>query len=105
MSDKQFAAQVAYGRKITFEMLYDASLTGYLAGIDAEYFLVLVPVDGGITSHLLRREASHRQVLHSQSTLESEECFPALENIIGPFRKWVRENLLGMESQKPRQSR
>lgn len=95
MTEKQLGNSVVHGRQITFAITGNDSITGYLGGLDNDSFLVLVAEKGGVRPHLICRRSSPFQELHPASTLSEELHLTSLEAVLTPFRKWVRESLLG----------
>jgi hypothetical protein len=102
MTEKQLGGSVIHGRKITFAITGADSITGYLGGLDDTSFLVLVVGRNFVRPHLVSRSASPFQELHSAATLATEPHFESLESVLVPFRKWVRESLLGKDAPKSR---
>ena len=102
MTEKQLGNSVRHGRKITFARQDAEPITGYLAGLDHDSFLVLCPETKGVRQHLLNRHATPWQEIHPESTLAEEQHCAALEEVLKPFRKWVCENLLQMDPPKKR---
>lgn len=102
MTEKQLGGSVIYGRQITFAITGEDPITGYLAGLDGDSFLVLVVESGVVRPHLIRRSASPFQEMHPASTLAEESHLESLETFLTPFRKWVRESLLGRDAPKSR---
>jgi hypothetical protein len=102
MTEKQLGNAVIRGRKITFARTGELPLMGYLSGWDDDSFLVLVPEVEGIRTHILQRKASPWQELHPESTLDSEKWCQEIETTLGPFRRWVQDNLLRIPSPKSR---
>jgi hypothetical protein len=100
MTEKQLGNSVLHGRMITFAQVNADPITGYLAGLDDDYFLVLVPDSDGVLHYLLKRDVIPWKEIHVKSTLREEAYREALESILEPFRKWVRETLLGIEAPK-----
>lgn len=102
MTEKQLGGSVLHGRQITFAITGSDPITGYLGGLDSDSFLVLVVEDGSVRPHLVSRHASPFQELHPASTLSDEPSLDYLEAVLVPFRKWVRETLLGKDAPKSR---
>jgi hypothetical protein len=95
MHIKQLAQTVRYGRKVTFHVFDGDPVTGYLAGMDREYFLVLEPHHDGFKRWGIRRDGNPAFLLHGEQTYDSEAQKDALEEVIGPFRGWVNNRVLG----------
>lgn len=89
MSVKQLAQTVRYGRKVTFLVFDGDPITGYLGGMEDEYFLVLSPTEDGFEKWVLNRSGNPAFRLHTTATYEKEPQREAMEEIIGPFRGWV----------------
>lgn len=102
MTEKQLGNSVVHGRKISFTIAGDYVITGYLGGLDDDSFLVLVVRDDRVCPHLVSRRDTLFQQLHSASTLSEEPHMELLEAVLVPFRKWVRETLLGKDAPKSR---
>jgi hypothetical protein len=105
MSDRQIAATVRFGRKITcYVDMYDHDpITGYVGGMDRYTYFVLVPNpdhdrhDPDTDEPVLRKYLVHKGgtliELHDESTLDAEpEPFRTeLKKIITKFRTKVMD--------------
>jgi hypothetical protein len=104
MSVKQLAQTVRYGRRVTFHIFDGDDVTGYLAGMDDSYFLVLSPHHNGIRRMIINRSGNPAIELHDAMTYEDEEHRAAMEDIIGPFRGWIASHIFngrnGAEARK-----
>lgn len=89
MNVKQLAQTVRFGRKVTFLIFDGDPITGYLGGMDEEYFYVLAPNEKGYERWVVSKAGNPAFMLHEDSTYESEAQREAMEEIIGPFRGFV----------------
>jgi hypothetical protein len=94
MSVKQLAQTVRYGRKITFLVFDGDPITGYLGGMDEEYFYVLSPIHEGFERWVINRAGNPAFMLHAEATYDGEPQREAMEEIIGRFRGWISKNIL-----------
>lgn len=93
MSVKQLAQTVRYGRRVTFLIFDGDPITGYLAGMDAKYFLVLSPGHDGFERWVVSRAGNPAFRLHDEVTYDTEPQRSAMEAIIGPFRGWISNRI------------
>lgn len=95
MSDRQIAATVRFGRKITIWPVDQDEVTGYVAGVDRfNYFLLVPDAEQPLVVHkFLVHKAGALIELHDSSTLdrEPEELRDQLRRIIVPFRVKIME--------------
>lgn len=91
MSEKQLQQTVRRGRKVTFLIFDGEPITGYLAGMDDEYYLVLEPDPVGNTFKrwMVTRSCNPAFELHEEETYQNEKCHVVMDEIIGPFRGWI----------------
>jgi hypothetical protein len=98
MTTRQIAATVRWGRKITFCPLDQDRITGYVAGIDREMLLVLVPrynrehdYEPVVDKYLIHRGSTPVMELHDDNALEREEepFGSEIRNIVAKFRKRI----------------
>lgn len=101
MSDRQIAATVRFGRKVTLWPVDQDPISGYVAGLDRYTFFVLVPnnaQDPNPEQPVLRKYLVHKSgtliELHDESTLdaEPEAIRDALRKIIMPFRTKIMDD-------------
>lgn len=101
MSDKQIAASVRFGRKVTFWPLDLDPITGYVAGMDRYTYFVLVPNpdhEPHSNVQVLRKYLVHKSgtliELHDESSidLEDEPFREELRKIVVPFRTKVMDD-------------
>jgi translation initiation factor IF-1 len=90
MSMKQLLMSVYHGRRIRFEIFDGEPIEGYLAGIDHEYFKVVIPDGDKITVKLVYRPCNPTMDLRSESTYTNEPLHDTMEEIIAPFRAAMR---------------
>lgn len=95
MHEKQLAQTVKYGRKVTFQLFDGDPVTGYLAGMDDRYFLMLVPGKDGFRKVCVAYSGSPSFELHADNSYADEPHYAAMEEIIGPFRGFVSNRMLG----------
>lgn len=99
MTERQLAHSVHNGRRVTLVLDDDAEITGYIAGWDDDALLVLVPTAAdGEHQQIVARTSVRRVRLHTESTWEQEPGLDGLEKTMGPFRRWVRKNMLGLQT-------
>jgi hypothetical protein len=95
MSTRQIAQTVRYGRKVTFLVFDGDPITGYLAGMDEDSFLVLAPKNDGYEKWIINRSGNPAYQLHDEPTYEGESARSAMDEIIGPFRGYVMNRIFG----------
>lgn len=105
MSTKQLAQSVRHGRKVTFQIYDGEPITGYLGGMDEEYFYVLTPEEGGYRRLVILRAGSPAFELHAESTYEVEPQREAMEEIIRPFRGFIMNRIFGNGSDSEARSK
>jgi hypothetical protein len=98
MSLRQLAETLRHGRKITFHVAGSEPITGYLAGMDASYFLVLVPTGDSFTTEMVYRPNNHSLTLHPESTYQNEPSKQAMEKILHRFRTFMHHRVSRGES-------
>jgi len=103
MSDRQIAATVRFGRKVTLVPIDHDEMTGYVAGVDRYMIFLLVPQDEDedegewLSDSPVAKWLVHKSgtliLLHDESTLdrEPEEIRDLLRKIIVPFRDKVMD--------------
>jgi hypothetical protein len=92
MTDKQLARTVHHGRKITFDRIARDPITGYLGGLDAMNYLVLIPGEESVTQMLVARAGVCTLTLHQESTLDTEPLVAEIERILSAFRESLRRH-------------
>lgn len=90
---RQLAETVKHGRRVTFQ-IGDTKLNGYLAGIDATHYFVLVPEGEQVRSLFVAREASPIFEVHPEPTYQYEPQRQNMERIIGKFRGAIVNRIL-----------
>lgn len=97
MRARQLAFVVRDGRKLTFSVFDDESITGYLAGEDDESYFVLQPVDDRFVQNLILKLLNPRIVMHPESTYDEEACREEMDRIIAPFRTRILHDFFGTQ--------
>lgn len=96
MTEKQLGNAAVRGRMITFARAGEQPITGYLGGLDADFFLVIMPEKDNLRTFLVNRLDSPWQEIHPEPTLDSEAHRESIEAIVGPFSAWLQDHLLNM---------
>lgn len=101
MTDRQLAAQVRFGRLVTFETpdLSTKLVTGYVSGFDADNIRLVIPRsinDLGKLTWSIDNRSIHRDYIaaidyHSESTMGKEAVARELETMTKRFRDHVLE--------------
>lgn len=92
MTDRQIAASVFFGRKITLWPLDQDSVHGYVAGMDRFNIFMLVPRDDGtIEQYIVHKGSTPLIELHMEKTVDTEPqpLRRELKKIIFPFRRRI----------------
>lgn len=99
MSEKQIAASVRFGRKVTFCPFDNEPVTGYVGGWDRYNYFVLVPDDHRANGSLqVGKYLVHKSVpvirLHDESTFDREppDVLEELKNIMAKFKTYVQDS-------------
>lgn len=85
---------VENGWLVSFSQMTGDIVTGYLAGLDREYFVVFVPADDGEGNprhreFLLSRGLNAGVEIHEENTFEDEPSHPSMVERVEAFRKWI----------------
>ncbi len=94
MNQRQLAQTVRYGRKITFLIAGGTEITGYLAGMDPDYFYVLAPEHEAFSRWVVNRSGNPAFRMHERSTYEQEPQHAEMDKIIGPFRSAMTNQVI-----------
>lgn len=101
MTARQLASTVRQGRKITF-ILLEEYFTGYLTGVDATNYFVLVPPPAspednslahspdGFSKVLVPKAAIQFLQMHDERTFREEALYNQMEPVVKPFREKIR---------------
>jgi hypothetical protein len=92
MSSKQLARTVMHGRAITFRFPSGEDITGYLCGMDDFHWMV---VTADCQKHLIHKGSASVITLADTDSYDSEPRRDEMEEVIGPFRRFVSEAYFG----------
>lgn len=98
VTDRQLAASVRFGRKITISSpeIDDSPLTGYVAGFDDETIFLAIPQyeDLSLRKILVHRDAYTTIELPDESTMKAEPygIRTQLDQMITKFRERILED-------------
>ena len=95
MSNKQLARTVIDGRLVTFRLQNNDEIKGYLCGLDDFHWMVITPRG---KKHLVHKGSASVIDLADDSTYPNEESRPELEEVVGPFRRYVETEFFGRHS-------
>lgn len=93
MSSKQLARTVLDGRQITFRVSGE-QITGYLCGMDDFHWMVVTPLGN---KHLVHKGSASVIDLADYSSYEREPNHALLEEVVGPFRRYVEAKFFGRQ--------
>ena len=100
MTERQLASAVRQGRILTFRIVDEDFIIGYLAGIDDEAYFVLIPAKDGVSppvKSIIFKTQLQMIDLGEQSFLE-EPTVELMKPIVKPFRDWVNKEFFGEET-------
>lgn len=92
LSTKQLARTVMDGRRVTFRVGTDEAFTGYLCGMDDFHWMIVTPM---AEKYLIHKASTPAVQISDESTYSSEICHRQLEEVVGPFRRWVEDEIFG----------
>lgn len=92
MSSKQLARTVLDGKKVTFRFTSGEMVEGYLCGMDDFHWMV-VTSEG--RKHLVHKGSASIIDLADDPSYADEENHSSLEQVVGPFRRFVEGAYFG----------
>lgn len=92
MSNKQLARTVLDGKPVTFRFAKDDQVTGYLCGMDDFHWLI---IESSGEKHLIHKGSAPRITLGDSASYADEANIKILEQVIGPFRRYVEQTFFG----------
>lgn len=97
MTERQLASTVRQGMKITFIILDETPVDGYLAGWDSKTYFVLnvEPNEDGVNvvyKNLIPKNNILRMILSDKRTFREEALYPEMDAIVKRWRDWINNN-------------
>lgn len=98
MSSKQLARTVLDGKKVAFRFASGETVEGYLCGMDDFHWMVVTP-EG--SKHLVHKGSASIITLADIASYASEPKRSDLEQVVGPFRRFVEGAYFGRPACAP----
>lgn len=89
MRARQLASSVRQGRMISFSILDENPVDGYLAGWDADTYFVVYPYDGQVFKKLINRAHVLTFLLYDEGTFREEPFYEEMNKVVRPFRDLI----------------
>lgn len=86
MRAKQLASSVRQGRKLTFLILDEYPIEGYLAGWDDDTYFVVYEYEGEVFKTLIPKSNILRITLSDKGTFREEKLYEKMNEVVRPFR-------------------
>lgn len=93
MTLSQLGRTVLRGQRITVWLPEGEDVTGYLAGMDDDCWLILDPEGEQLRQYLVRKPTSPVLEIHAERTYAQEPLHREMEVIIVHFRTWFSKNV------------
>lgn len=92
MRGKQLVASIRQGRRINIQILDEDQVSGYLAGWDADTYLLLEPIPDGFNKLLIPKNNILFIQLLDERTFREEAQHLQMEPIVKPFRELLNKH-------------
>jgi hypothetical protein len=93
MTMSQLGRSVIRGQRITAWLPEGGSVSGYLAGMDDDYWFILQPDEGAVRQRLVPRVPRPALEIHIERTFEKESQRRQMERTIVHLRTWFKRNV------------